>query len=116
MGKNRVTTGVAVLLGLMTLALLGGGVWLVSLGGSPYYALAGLVLAVVAVLLYRASATAWWVYAALLLSTLAWSLWEVGLDWWGLAARGDVFFLVGLLLITPWVARRLSKPVPLSRL
>lgn len=114
MGKNHVTTVVAVLLGLMALALLGGGVWLVSLGGSPYYALAGLVLVVVAVLLYRASATAWWVYAALLLSTLAWSLWEVGLDWWGLAARGDVFFLVGLLLITPWVARRLSKPVPLS--
>ena len=112
MGKNRVTTRIAILLGLMALGLLGGGAWLVALGGSPYYVLAGLALAAVAVLLYRALAMAWWVYAALLLATLAWSLWEVGLDWWGLAARGDVFFLVGLLLLTPWVARRLVQPTP----
>jgi quinoprotein glucose dehydrogenase len=114
MGKNPLTTGMAIFLVLMALALLGGGAWLMALGGSPYYVAAGLALAVVALLIYRASATAWWVYAALLLATLAWSLWEVGLDWWGLAARGDVFFVVGLLLLTPWVARRLAPPTRLS--
>ena len=40
--------------------------------------------------------------------TLAWAWWEVGLDWWPMAARGDVIFLVGLLLLTPWVTRALG--------
>lgn len=114
MTRNRLTTGIAIALGLMALALIGGGVWLLALGGTPYYLVAGVALAVVAALLHRVSPLAWWVYAALLLATLVWSLWEVGLDWWGLAARGDVFFLVGLLLITPWVARRLVQPSPLK--
>ena len=114
MTKNRLTTGIAIALGLMALALIGGGGWLLALGGTPYYLAAGVALAVVAALLHRASAVAWWAYAALLLATLVWSLWEVGLDWWGLAARGDVFFLIGLLLLTPWVARRLSRPSPLK--
>lgn len=114
MTRNRLTTGIAIALGLMALALIGGGGWLLALGGTPYYLAAGVALAVVAVLLHRASAVAWWAYAALLLATLVWSLWEVGLDWWGLAARGDVFFLMGLLLLTPWVARRLSRPSPLK--
>jgi quinoprotein glucose dehydrogenase len=114
MGKNRLTTSIAIILGLMALGLLGGGAWLMALGGSPFYLAAGVALAVVALLLYRASALAWWVYAALLLATLVWSLWEVGLDWWGLAARGDVFFVVGVVLLTPWVARRLVEPRPLA--
>ncbi|WP_439520058.1 membrane-bound PQQ-dependent dehydrogenase, glucose/quinate/shikimate family [Hydrogenophaga sp.] len=114
MGKNRLTTSIAIILGLMALGLLGGGAWLVTLGGSPFYAVAGAVLAAVAVLLYRASTLAWWVYAALLLTTLVWSLWEVGLDWWGLAARGDVFFVVAVVLLTPWVARRLVEARPLA--
>lgn len=48
------------------------------------------------------------VYALLVAGTLAWALWEVGLDWWPLAARGDVVFLVGLLMLTPWITRRLG--------
>lgn len=112
---SRLTTGIGIVLALMALGLLGGGAWLVSLGGSPYYVLAGLTLAVIAYLMLRASPMAWWVYAALVLATLVWSLWEVGLAWWGLAARGDVFFLLGLLLLTPWVARRMVHPVPTHR-
>lgn len=110
--KSHLTTALAIVLALMALGLLAGGAWLLALGGSPYYVCAGLLLLVVALQLYRGSSVAWWVYAAFLLATLAWSLWEVGLDWWGLAARADAFFLVGLLLITPWVARRLVHPLP----
>src|SRR5690606_31351303 len=29
------------------------------------------------------------------------------LDWWPLAARGDVLFLLGLFMLTPWVTRPL---------
>ena len=112
--RSRLITGMAIALAVMALGLLGAGAWLVSLGGSAYYVLAGLALAVVTFLLLKASPMAWWVYAALVLATLFWSLWEVGLEWWGLAARGDVFFLFGLLLLTPWVARRMAYPIASS--
>ncbi|HEX5738302.1 MAG TPA: hypothetical protein VFY22_07310, partial [Hydrogenophaga sp.] len=113
--RSRLFIVIAILLAVMALGLVGGGAWLMWLGGSPYYVLAGLTLGVVAFLMLKASPVAWWVYAALVLATLAWSLWEVGLEWWGLAARGDVFFLLGLLLVTPWVARRMVYPIPSRR-
>ncbi|MCZ8255586.1 MAG: membrane-bound PQQ-dependent dehydrogenase, glucose/quinate/shikimate family, partial [Polaromonas sp.] len=46
-----------------------------------------------------------WIFALLVAGTLAWALWESGLDWWPLAARGGVVFVIGLFLMTPWVAR-----------
>lgn len=99
---------VAVLIGLAGLALAFAGAWLIALGGSWYYLVAGLGLAAAALLLRRGGGAGLMVYAAVVLLTLAWALWEVGLDWWPMAARGDVFFVVGLLLLTPWVARPLA--------
>ncbi|MFN6995392.1 MAG: glucose/quinate/shikimate family membrane-bound PQQ-dependent dehydrogenase [Aquincola tertiaricarbonis] len=93
---------------LIGLGLLGGGAWLAALGGSWYYVLAGVALLVTGLLLWRGSAAALLVYALFVLGTIAWALWEVGLDWWPLAARGDVVFLLGLWLLTPWVARGLG--------
>ncbi|QQP92613.1 glucose/quinate/shikimate family membrane-bound PQQ-dependent dehydrogenase [Skermanella sp. TT6] len=98
----------AILLFLMGLALTGGGVWLIALGGSWFYAIAGVTLLISGFLLFRRNPTALRVYALLLLGTLAWSLWEVGFDWWPLAARGAVFVVVGLLLLLPWVTRPLG--------
>src|SRR5258708_1457753 len=85
-----VVTGIVY--GLLGLALAAGGVWLVALGGSFYYVIAGIGLAVSGALLIRRLRAALWVYAALLIGTLAWAIWEVGFDWWPLAARGDVLF------------------------
>jgi quinoprotein glucose dehydrogenase len=98
---------VAALLGV---SLIGGGAWLIALGGSWYYLIAGLGLLAEGVLLLRSRPAALWLHALLVIGTLAWSLWEVGLDWWPLAARGDVLFLLGLLLLTPWVTRALGPP------
>jgi glucose dehydrogenase len=100
-------TLIAIVVASMSLYLLGAGAWLVALGGSWYYAVAGAALLVVAWLLWRRRRSALWLYAALVLGTLGWALWESGLDWWPLAARGDVLFLVGLLLISAWVERPL---------
>ncbi|MBL0726572.1 membrane-bound PQQ-dependent dehydrogenase, glucose/quinate/shikimate family [Piscinibacter sp. HJYY11] len=97
----------AVLLGLMGLALVGGGTWLAVLGGSWFYLGAGAALLLCAVMLARGNSLAWWVQALLLLATIAWSLWEAGLDWWAIAIRCDVPFLIGLLLLLPPYARRL---------
>src|SRR5690606_25918212 len=38
-----------------------------------------------------------------------WALWESGLDWWPLAARGDVLFVLGVFMATPWVAGPLLR-------
>jgi len=98
----------AIVLLLMGLALAAGGGWLVSLGGSAYYLVAALGCWVTAALLWQRRAAAWWVYALLLAGTLAWSLWEAGLNWWPLAARLDVWFVLGLALLLPSVARWLG--------
>lgn len=111
-GLARIT---GILVGIVGVAVTGAGGWLVSLGGSPYYVIAGLALLATGVLLARRSAAALWVYAALLLGSAAWAVWEVGVDWWPLAARLDILFLLGLWLVTPWMRRSLLRgPVPAS--
>ncbi|MGY0556984.1 membrane-bound PQQ-dependent dehydrogenase, glucose/quinate/shikimate family [Lysobacter sp. A421] len=94
---------------LIGLALLGGGGWLVLLGGSWYYLLAGLGFALVGVLLCMRRRMALILYALLLLATLVWALWESGLDWWPLASRLGVPFLLGVWLLLPWVRRGLDQ-------
>jgi quinoprotein glucose dehydrogenase len=94
---------------LMGLALGAGGIWLAVQGDTWFYALAGLGLIATGILLIQARPAALWLYALLTLGTLGWALWEVGLDWWPLAARGDVIFLFGLFLLTPWITRGLRS-------
>lgn len=98
----------SILLGLIGLVLAGGGVWLIVLGGSWYYAIAGLAFLLTALLLSRRSAAALWLYAAIILGTLGWAIWETGFDWWSLGPRGGVIVLLGLWLLTPFITRRLS--------
>lgn len=95
--------------GLFGLMLLGGGIYLVTLGGSAYYLLAGGGMLITALLLYRRSAHALTVYAAVLFGTLAWALWEVGFDWWQLGPRGGVPVLIGLWLLLPFVRWQLNR-------
>lgn len=103
-----------ILLAILGLGALGGGLWLILLGGSWYYAIAGAALLATAVLLARRSPAALAVYALLVAVTLVWALWEAGLDWWPLSARGDVIAVVGFLLLTPWVTRRLGERQPMA--
>lgn len=93
---------------LMSIALFAGGLWLAMLGGSIYYVIAGVTLAVTSWLLMRRSALALWVYAALLLGTLIWAIWEVGLDFWSLAPRGDILVPLGVWLLLPFIVSHLS--------
>ena len=102
--------------GLIGLALAAGGVWLGLLGGSLYYVIAGIGILVTGGLLMAGRPGALWVYAAVLIGTLAWAVAEIGFDWWPLAARGDVIFLLGLWLLTPWITRALSHRAGASRM
>jgi quinoprotein glucose dehydrogenase len=88
------------------LVFFAGGSWLVRFGGSSYYLLAGLAFLLNSVLIYRRSAWACWTFVVLILATLSWALFEVGLDWWQLLPRGNLVVVIGLVLAFPWVARR----------
>ncbi len=76
-----------------------GGVKLVALHGSWYYLLAGLGVLLTGVLLLANRRMALWLYAAVLLLSTAWALYEVKLDWWQLLPRLDVWFVLGLWLL-----------------
>ncbi|WP_432347229.1 glucose/quinate/shikimate family membrane-bound PQQ-dependent dehydrogenase [Shinella yambaruensis] len=102
----------AALIAIIGLVLTGGGGWLLSLGGSPYYLVTGLAFLVTAVLLLRRSGAALWLYALVILGSLGWAIWEVGFDWWQLGPRGGVIVLIGLWLMLPAIRRPLGFSSP----
>ena len=78
------------------------GLYLATLGGSLYYAFTGALLIGCAWLAFGGDPRAPLLYALILIATLGWSLWEVGIDGWALMPR-LVFLIVGgvWLLIAP---------------
>ena len=103
----RVFAVVLILIGL-TLAV--GGVRLATLGGSFYYVLAGLALVAAGALLWRRDRRGSLVYGLLLVATLVWSLYEVGVDLWALAPRLLALLVIGVWFLTPWFRRSLHSP------
>ncbi|MCT7377021.1 PQQ-binding-like beta-propeller repeat protein [Chelativorans salis] len=85
--------------------LTAGGVWLALVGGSWFYILLGILLIVSGALLLMRNAAGLALYGITLLVTLVWSIWEVGLDWWALSARGSLLMVLALLLFLPPVVR-----------
>jgi quinoprotein glucose dehydrogenase len=88
--------------------LAAGGLELALLGGSDYYLIAGAALVADGLLLWRGRRTGLWLYVALLVYTLGWSLWEVGLDAWALASRLSALLVLGAYLLLPHPRRGLS--------
>jgi len=85
-------------LGAVGLVLSGGGGWLIALGGSAYYALAGIVCLAVTVGLWRGRSFAGALFGLFLAATLLWSLAEAGLAPWPLVARMAGPAVVGLFV------------------
>lgn len=104
-GRPWFTGGLFLLVGLI---LAGGGVYLATLGGSLYYLIAGIGLALTGVLLLRRNVAALWLYGAVLLGTILWAIAEVGFNGWGLEPRLVAPIVLGLWLLIPWVRRSLS--------
>ncbi|WP_230517712.1 MULTISPECIES: membrane-bound PQQ-dependent dehydrogenase, glucose/quinate/shikimate family [unclassified Janthinobacterium] len=101
----KVTGVIFILFGL---ALLGGGIWLASLGGSWYYLLAGIGMLVAGALVFQGKRSAQPFMAFLLIATLIWSIIEVKFDWWQLLPRLDIWFAAAIWLLLPFVNRRLA--------
>jgi quinoprotein glucose dehydrogenase len=111
-GPLLFATGVVLILLGLVLAI--GGIWLIALGGSWYYLLAGVGVAATGVLLALGRTLALWLYALVLLGSTVWALVEVRLDGWQLLPRLDVWFILALWLWLPFVNRRLG-PIDAAR-
>lgn len=105
--RNWAVILMAILCVLFGLVLLAGGVWLLALGGSAYYALAGAGLVATGVLLHLGRMAAVWVYLAVWIGTVIWAFWEVGTDWWAQVPRlvAPTIFLILILLLIPVLSR-----------
>ena len=90
----------AIVLGIVGLPLLLGGLYLITLGGSLYYALAGAGLIASAVLMFRGEMRGIWIFLTVFAATVVWALFEVGLDFWAIEARIVApLFLAGIALL-----------------
>jgi quinoprotein glucose dehydrogenase len=98
----------ALILALIGGILVVGGAQLIMAGGSPYYVIAGIAVVLTAYLSWRGDARGRWVYAAMLVGTLAWALWESGPNVWGLQARLLAPTVLGLWVFFP-VLRKWTK-------
>ncbi|MCF6370670.1 outer membrane protein assembly factor BamB family protein [Rhizobium halophilum] len=101
-----------ILLVLLGLVIGGGGIWLIVLGGSWYYAVAGTGLLVSGVLMVMGRHSSVLVYAATFIFTVFWALWEVGLQGWPLVPRlvAPTVILLLVLLAIPALRRRDPHP------
>ncbi len=102
---------------LMAAPLLFLGIWLLTLGGSPYYLVAGVVLLFSAHRLWRGRPSGAWLYGGFLAGTVIWSFWESGTNLWALAPRILPFAVIGLWFLAPGFRRSLygGRPPPLLR-
>lgn len=99
----------AIVLALIGVGLVVGGVWLISLGGSVYYAIVGIAYLAAAFLLLRNKHFGAHLVAAVAVLTIPWAIWEAGFEFWPLFARLMApLALAGFALL---FAPSLAKPV-----
>ncbi|WP_407314631.1 glucose/quinate/shikimate family membrane-bound PQQ-dependent dehydrogenase [Pseudomonas sp. nanlin1] len=99
--------GLGLLIAVLGLALLGGGVYLATLGGSWFFLLMGLAMLVSGLLIARRKSAGAWLYAVALVLTALWALWDTGLEYWPLVSRVLTFAVIGVViaLIYPLLQR-----------
>jgi quinoprotein glucose dehydrogenase len=96
------------LLAILGIPLTLGGGYLLSLGGSPFYFISGVVVLIAARGFIKRQRWSTMVYAAWLLVLLAWSLWEAGLHWWPLSTRLGLPAIIGFIMAIPASRRGLA--------
>lgn len=99
---------IAIIMAVFAAPLLIGGTYLLSLGGSAYYVIAGITMLVTAFLLFKRHWSAYGLYTIFIIATLAWALWESGFYWWALATRLGFPLIFGLLMLLPWVSNKMQ--------
>jgi len=99
--------GLGVIIALLGLALAAGGIRLVSLGGSWYFLIGGLAMAVSGLLIALRKPAGAWLFAAFLGATAIWAVADSGLVFWPLFSRLFMFSAIGVAvaLVYPLLAR-----------
>jgi membrane-bound PQQ-dependent dehydrogenase (glucose/quinate/shikimate family) len=100
---------VAVALLAFGAAATAGGAMLAAIGGSPYYLLGGLAVMLAGWWTWRGNRRGGYAYAAFLIGTVVWAIWETGFDAWPLTARIMGPAVVGLAFLLPPVRRNLGR-------
>lgn len=101
---NKRRIALALVLAIIAAPLIAGGGYLLLLGGSPYYALTGIAVAVSAWYAFRGSDRAIQVYLAMLLATLVWALFE-SRNIWGVQARVLAPAVLAIWVAWPWLRK-----------
>ena len=102
--KPRFTAVVVGLLGLPGVLL---GFQLLWAGGTPYFAISGVMLLVSAFYLFQANPRGFHVYALTVLLTLIWAIYESGTEFWQVGSKIWLIGVVALWLCTPRIRRML---------
>jgi quinoprotein glucose dehydrogenase len=90
-------------------ALATGGVTLLTYGGSIYYLVAGGAIGLGGLWIWRKDRRGIQLYGGTLIFTVAWAIWEIGFDGWGLFARLAALVVLGLpILLRP--VRSIGRP------
>ncbi|MCP1649586.1 glucose/quinate/shikimate family membrane-bound PQQ-dependent dehydrogenase [Pseudomonas nitroreducens] len=99
--------GLGVVIALLGLALAAGGIRLVSLGGSWYFLVGGLAMALSGLLIALRKPAGAWLFAAFLVATAIWAVADSGLVFWPLFSRLFMFSAIGVVvaLVYPLLAR-----------
>ncbi|QRY77852.1 glucose/quinate/shikimate family membrane-bound PQQ-dependent dehydrogenase [Pseudomonas sp. PDNC002] len=99
--------GLGVIIALLGLALAAGGIRLVSLGGSWYFLIGGLAMAVSGLLIALRKPAGAWLFGAFLIATAIWAVADSGLVFWPLFSRLFMFSAIGVVvaLVYPLLAR-----------
>ena len=98
----------SIIMCLFALPLVIGGGYLLYLGGSPYYVVAGVLMLASAWLMLKRQWLAYALYSIFIIGSVIWAVWESGFYWWALATRLGFPLIFGLLMLLPWVARKMG--------
>src|SRR5690349_21927724 len=95
----------SIVMALIGIVLTGGGAWLLVLGGSPYYLIAGLLMLASAWFLFRGRLLGGWIYVGLFILSALWGFAEARGNAWAMIPWliAPLVLLIAVLLVMPTV-------------
>ena len=104
-----------ILVSLFGLTLLVGGVRLLTLGGSAYFAVMGAISLLAGVLLVLRRPLGAVLFGVAFAATLAWSVVDAGFEFWPLVSRLVMPAVLAMLVALSWPVLRRSRGLPAGR-
>ncbi len=90
----------------------GFGGWLMTLGGTVYYLITGVAMALAGVQVVRGRSSGFFIYLAVWVFTLVWAIWESGADPWKLEVRLFAPSVLLALFLVPALGGAAREKIP----